>query len=59
VSPVTHESVYVYALQRVLCLAVAYQADDDVARLRAAMAEIVAFINHAFAELDRLTLKQR
>ena len=55
----THESVYVYALQRVLCLATAHQADDDVARLRAAMAEIVAFINHAFAELDRLTLKQR
>ena len=52
------ESVYVYAMQRILCLAVAHQADDDVIRLRAAMTEIVSFINHAFAELDALSYKQ-
>jgi hypothetical protein len=45
-------SLYVYALQRVLCLAVAHCADEDAERLRGVMAEIVAFINHAFAELD-------
>jgi hypothetical protein len=56
---VTHESVYVYAMQRILCLATAHKSDEDAARLRTAMAEIAQFIHHALAELDRLTLENR
>jgi hypothetical protein len=55
----THESVYVYAMQRILCLATAHKSDEDAARLRTAMAEIAQFIHHALAELDRLTLENR
>jgi len=48
------QSIYVYAMQRVLSLATAHKDDDDAARLRAAMTEITAFINHAFNEIELL-----
>lgn len=58
------QRIDVYAMQRVLCLAEAHKSDDDLERLRAAMAEIAQFIHHAFAEaatcsLDQLTQEQR
>jgi hypothetical protein len=50
------ESIYVYVLQRCLCLAVEHKHQDE-AQLRTAMGEITTLINRAFAELDAVDTK--